>query len=145
MTNDNMMTGAQALMECMLAEGVDTIFGYPGGSIIPVYDAMYDYRDKIHHVLVRHEQAAIHMAQGYARATGKVGVAIVTSGPGATNTVSGLADAMMDSTPIVLIAGQVGSGSLGTDAFQEVNFVGVTQAVTKWNIQIKRPDRKSTV
>lgn len=140
MTKDNMMTGAQALMECMLAEGVDTIFGYPGGSIIPVYDAMYDYRDKIHHVLVRHEQAAIHMAQGYARATGKVGVAVVTSGPGATNTVSGLADAMMDSTPIVLIAGQVGSGSLGTDAFQEVNFVGVTQAVTKWNIQIKRPE-----
>lgn len=137
---DNMMTGAQALMECMLAEGVDTIFGYPGGSILPVYNAMYDYRDRIKHVLVRHEQAAVHAAQGYARASGKVGVVVVTSGPGATNTVSGLADAMMDSTPLVLISGQVGSGSLGTDAFQEVNFVGITQAVTKWNIQIKRPE-----
>lgn len=131
-------SGSKAVIESFLQEGVDTIFGYPGGTIMPVYDALYDYRDQLRHILVRHEQGAIHAAQGYARATGKTGVCIVTSGPGATNTVTGLADAMMDSTPIVLVSGQVGSNYLGTDAFQETNFVGITQAVTKWNCQVKR-------
>lgn len=137
-TETNCFSGSQAVIESFLAEGVDTIFGYPGGQIIPVYDALYDYRDRINHILVRHEQGAVHAAQGYARVSGKVGVCIVTSGPGATNTVTGLADAMLDSTPIVLISGQVGSAQLGTDAFQETNFVGITQAVTKWNCQVKR-------
>ena len=104
---------------------------------MPVYDALYDYRDRLNHILVRHEQGALHAAQGYARVSGRPGVCIVTSGPGATNTVTGLADAMMDSTPVVLISGQVGSGFLGTDAFQETNFVGITQAVTKWNCQVR--------
>ncbi len=134
------LSGAQALIESFLAEGVDTIFGYPGGAIIPVYDALYDYRDRLRHILVRHEQGAIHAAQGYARVSGRVGVCLVTSGPGATNTVTGLADALMDSTPVVLVTGQVGSSLLGTDAFQETNFVGITQAVTKWNCQVKRTE-----
>ena len=103
------VTGAQALIESFLREGVDTIFGYPGGAIIPVYDALYDYRDRLRHILVRHEQGAVHAAQGYARVSGRVGVCLVTSGPGATNTVTGLADALMDSTPLVLVTGQVGS------------------------------------
>ena len=133
-----LMTGSQALLESFLIEGVDTIFGYPGGAIIPVYDALYDYRDRLRHILVRHEQGAVHAAQGYARVSGRVGVCLVTSGPGATNTVTGLADALMDSTPLVLVTGQVGSELLGTDAFQETNFVGITQAVTKWNCQVKR-------
>lgn len=137
-TETNCFSGSKALIESFLAEGVDTVFGYPGGQIIPVYDALYDYRDRINHILVRHEQGAVHAAQGYARASGKVGVCIVTSGPGATNTVTGLADALLDSTPIVLISGQVGSAQLGTDAFQETNFVGITQAVTKWNCQVKK-------
>lgn len=132
------ISGSEAVIRSFLAEGVDTIFGYPGGSIIPVYDALYDYRDRINHILVRHEQCAVHAAQGYARASGRTGVCIVTSGPGATNTVTGLADAMLDSTPVVLITGQVGSKSLGTDAFQEVNFIEITQSVTKWNCQVKR-------
>ena len=132
------LTGAQALLESFLREGVDTLFGYPGGAIIPVYDALYDYRDRLRHILVRHEQGAVHAAQGYARTSGRVGVCLVTSGPGATNTVTGLADALMDSTPLVLVTGQVGSAQLGTDAFQETNFVGITQAVTKWNCQVKR-------
>ena len=132
------ISGSEAVIRSFLAEGVDTIFGYPGGAIIPVYDALYDYRDKINHILVRHEQCAVHAAQGYARASGKTGVCIVTSGPGATNTVTGLADAMLDSTPIVLISGQVGSKLLGTDAFQEINFIEITQSVTKWNCQVKR-------
>lgn len=131
-------SGSKAVIESFLQEGVDTLFGYPGGTIMPVYDALYDYRDRINHILVRHEQCAVHAAQGYARVSGKVGVCIVTSGPGATNTVTGLADAMMDSTPIVLISGQVGSNYLGTDAFQETNFIEITQAVTKWNCQVKR-------
>ena len=135
-----MMTGSQALLESFLIEGVDTLFGYPGGAIIPVYDALYDYRDRLRHILVRHEQGAVHAAQGYARVSGRVGVCMVTSGPGATNTVTGLADALMDSTPLVLITGQVGSELLGTDAFQETNFVGITQAVTKWNCQVKRTE-----
>ena len=134
------VTGAQALIESFLREGVDTIFGYPGGAIIPVYDALYDYRDRLRHILVRHEQGAVHAAQGYARVSGRVGVCLVTSGPGATNTVTGLADALMDSPPLVLVTGQVGSSLLGTDAFQETNFVGITQAVTKWNCQVKRTE-----
>ncbi len=134
------MTGSQALLESFLIEGVDTLFGYPGGAIIPVYDALYDYRDRLRHILVRHEQGAVHAAQGYARVSGRVGVCLVTSGPGATNTVTGLADALMDSTPLVLVTGQVGSSLLGTDAFQETNFVGITQAVTKWNCQVKRAE-----
>ena len=134
------MTGSQALLESFLIEGVDTLFGYPGGAIIPVYDALYDYRDRLRHILVRHEQGAVHAAQGYARVSGRVGVCLVTSGPGATNTVTGLADALMDSTPLVLVTGQVGSSLLGTDAFQETNFVGITQAVTKWNCQVKRTE-----
>ena len=135
-----LMTGSQALLESFLIEGVDTIFGYPGGAIIPVYDALYDYRDRLRHILVRHEQGAVHAAQGYARVSGRVGVCLVTSGPGATNTVTGLADALMDSTPLVLVTGQVGSELLGTDAFQETNFVGITQAVTKWNCQVQRAE-----
>ena len=134
------ISGSEAVIRSFLAEGVETIFGYPGGAIIPVYDALYDYRDKIDHVLVRHEQCALHAAQGYARATGKTGVCIVTSGPGATNTVTGLADAMLDSTPIVLISGQVASSTLGTDAFQEINFIEITNSVTKWNCQVKRAE-----
>lgn len=134
------ITGSQALIESFLREGVDTLFGYPGGAIIPVYDALYDYRDRLRHILVRHEQGAVHAAQGYARVSGRVGVCLVTSGPGATNTVTGLADALMDSTPLVLVTGQVGSSLLGTDAFQETNFVGITQAVTKWNCQVKRTE-----
>ena len=134
------MTGSQALLESFLIEGVDTLFGYPGGAIIPVYDALYDYRDRLRHILVRHEQGAVHAAQGYARVSGRVGVCLVTSGPGATNTVTGLADALMDSTPLVLVTGQVGSSLLGTDAFQETNFIGITQAVTKWNCQVKRTE-----
>ena len=136
--SEPLMTGSQALLESFLIEGVDTLFGYPGGAIIPVYDALYDYRDRLRHILVRHEQGAVHAAQGYARVSGRVGVCLVTSGPGATNTVTGLADALMDSTPLVLVTGQVGSELLGTDAFQETNFVGITQAVTKWNCQVKR-------
>lgn len=132
------LSGSQAIIESFIAEEADIIFGYPGGQIIPVYDALYDYRDRINHILVRHEQGAIHAAEGYARATGRVGVCMVTSGPGATNTVTGLADAMLDSTPVVLISGQVGANLLGSDAFQETNFIGITQAVTKWNCQVKR-------
>ena len=132
------LSGSQAIIESFLAEGADVIFGYPGGQIIPVYDALYDYRDRVNHILVRHEQAAVHAAEGYARATGRVGVCMVTSGPGATNTVTGLADALLDSTPVVLVSGQVGANLLGTDAFQETNFIGITQAVTKWNCQVKR-------
>jgi len=138
--HDRILTGSQALIESLLCEGTEVIFGYPGGQIIPVYDALYDYRDRINHVLVRHEQGAAHAAEGYARASGRVGVCMVTSGPGATNTGTGLADAMLDSTPLVVISGQVGTGLLGTDAFQETNFIGITQAVTKWNCQVKRAE-----
>lgn len=131
------ISGAEAVIRSFIEEGVETIFGYPGGAIIPVYDALYDYQDKLNHILVRHEQCALHAAQGYARASGRTGVCIVTSGPGATNTVTGLADAMLDSTPVVLISGQVASNTLGTDAFQEINFLEITQSVTKWNCQVK--------
>jgi acetolactate synthase I/II/III large subunit len=134
------MSGADALMECLLHEGVELMFGYPGGAIMPVYDALYSYSDRLKHVLVRHEQGAIHAAQGFARVTGKVGVCLVTSGPAATNVVTGIADAMIDSTPVVVISGQVGSHLLGTDAFQETDVIGITQPVTKWNFQVTRAE-----
>jgi acetolactate synthase-1/2/3 large subunit len=132
------ISGSEAVIKCLLAEGVKTLFGYPGGAIMPVYDQLYQYQDKIHHVLVRHEQAATHAAQGYARISGKVGVAIATSGPGATNLITGIADAQIDSTPIVCITGQVTSHLLGSDAFQETDIVGISTPVTKWNHQITR-------
>lgn len=138
------ITGAEILMRSLKFEGVKTIFGYPGGSIMPVFDALYGYtrgeNRTFDHVLVRHEQAAVHAAQGYARVSGDVGVCLVTSGPGATNTLTGVADAMMDSTPIVVIAGQVGVDALGTDAFQEVDLVGVAQPISKWSYQIRRAE-----
>lgn len=134
------ITGAEAVIRSLIAEGVDIIFGYPGGAIMPIYDALYDFQDKIHHILVRHEQGATHAAQGYARANGKVGVAFATSGPGATNLVTGLADAHMDSTPMVCITGQVAAALLGTDAFQETDVIGITMPITKWNIQVTRPE-----
>jgi acetolactate synthase I/II/III large subunit len=127
------LTGSEIILECLLREGVDVMFGYPGGAILPTYDAMTKYEDRIHHVLVRHEQGASHMADGYARATGKVGVAIATSGPGATNLVTGISTAMMDSSPIVCITGQVPRGAIGTDAFQETDVTGVTLPITKHN------------
>lgn len=132
--------GAEALMRSLMNEQVDTIFGYPGGSIMPVFDALYDHQEDFKQILVRHEQGALHAAQGYARSSGKVGVCIVTSGPGATNTLTGIADAMLDSTPVVLIAGQVMSSVLGTDFFQEVDLVGVTQPIAKWSYQIRRAE-----
>lgn len=135
-----MITGAEALMRSLEYQRVKTIFGYPGGSIMPVFDALYDHREKLNHILVRHEQGAAHAAQGFARVSGEVGVCLVTSGPGATNTITGIADAMIDSTPIVVIAGQVGTGFLGTDAFQEVDLVGITQPITKWSYQIRRAE-----
>ena len=134
------ISGAEALMRSLVNEGVETLFGYPGGAIMPVYDALYDYRDRLNHILVRHEQGAVHAAQGFARVSGKVGCAIVTSGPGATNTVTGIADAMIDSTPMVVICGQVGTSLLGTDAFQEVDVVGVTSPISKWSYQIRRAE-----
>ena len=135
-----LISGAEALMRSLENQGVDVLFGYPGGAIMPTYDALYDHKEKLHHILVRHEQAAVHAAQGYARVSGKVGCAIVTSGPGAMNTITGVADALMDSTPLVVICGQVGAAMLGTDAFQEVDVVGVTQPITKWNYQIRRAE-----
>lgn len=140
MSNKETITGAEALMRSLEHQGVDTLFGYPGGSIMPVFDALYDHRHILNHILVRHEQGATHAAQGYARASGKVGVCLVTSGPGATNTITGIADAMIDSTPVVVIAGQVGTSFLGSDAFQEVDLVGITQPITKWSYQIRRAE-----
>ena len=138
------ITGAKALMRALQAEGVKTIFGYPGGAIMPVYDALFDYtrgeKKCFDHILVRHEQGATHAAEGYARVSGEVGVALVTSGPGATNTLTGVADAMMDSTPMVVIAGQVAISALGTDAFQEVDLVGVAQPISKWSYQIRHAE-----
>ncbi len=131
------ITGAEILMRSLVDEGVETLFGYPGGAIMPVYDALYDYRDRLNHILVRHEQAAAHAAEGFARVSGKVGVCLVTSGPGATNTITGIADAMMDSTPIVVITGQVGANVLGSDAFQECDVVDITQPICKWAYQIR--------
>jgi acetolactate synthase-1/2/3 large subunit len=130
------LSGSAALLEVFLLENVDTIFGYPGGAIMPIYDALYDYQQKVNHVLVRHEQGAIHAAQGYARTSGKTGIVFATSGPGATNLVTGLADAMIDSTPVVCITGQVYAHLLGTDAFQETDVINITTPVTKWNYQI---------
>jgi acetolactate synthase-1/2/3 large subunit len=130
------VSGSVALLEGLIAEGTDTIFGYPGGAIMPIYDALYDYSDKLKHILVRHEQGGTHAAQGYARTSGKVGVAFATSGPGATNLVTGLADAQIDSTPMVCITGQVFAHLLGTDAFQETDVINITTPVTKWNYQI---------
>ena len=134
------ITGAEALMRSLEHQGVKTMFGYPGGSIMPTFDALYDHRDTLNHILVRHEQGAAHAAQGFARVSGEVGVCLVTSGPGATNTITGVADAMIDSTPIVVIAGQTPTSMLGTDAFQEVDLVGVTQPISKWSYQIRRAE-----
>lgn len=135
-TSTMQLSGSQAVLEALLAEGVDTLFGYPGGAIMPIYDALYDYNEKLKHILVRHEQGAIHAAQGYARASGRIGVVFATSGPGATNLVTGLADAMIDSTPIVCVTGQVFAHLLGTDAFQETDVINITTPVTKWNYQV---------
>ncbi|MBO5249434.1 MAG: biosynthetic-type acetolactate synthase large subunit [Muribaculaceae bacterium] len=134
------ITGAEALIKSLIAEGVDRVFGYPGGAIIPVYDKLYDYTDQLKHILVRHEQGATHAAQGYARVSGRTGVVIVTSGPAATNVITGLSDALMDSTPMVVITGQVASAFLGSDAFQETDVVGITQPITKWAYQIRRAE-----
>jgi len=130
------LTGSAALLEALIIEGVDTIFGYPGGAIMPIYDALFDYKEKLNHILVRHEQGGIHAGQGYARTSGKVGVVFATSGPGATNLVTGLADAQIDSTPLVCITGQVFAHLLGTDAFQETDVINITTPVTKWNYQV---------
>ena len=129
-TEKRTMTGAEAVVHCLLEEQVDVLFGYPGGAIMPVYDALYDHRDTMHHILCRHEQGAIHAAQGYARASGKVGVCLATSGPGAANLITGIADAQIDSTPVVCITGQVASHLLGTDAFQETDVVGISMPTT---------------
>ena len=132
------ITGSEAVIKCLLEEGANIIYGYPGGAIMPVYDELYKYQDKIYHVLTRHEQGATHSAQGFARISGKVGVAIATSGPGATNLVTGLADAQIDSTPLVCITGQVSSHLLGSDAFQETDIIGISTPITKWNYQITK-------
>lgn len=134
------ISGANAVLKTLINEGVEYIFGYPGGQAIPIYDSLYDYREQLKHVLVRHEQGAAHAAQGYARVSGKAGVVLVTSGPGVTNTITGIADAMIDSTPIVVISGQVSSGMLGTDAFQEVDVMGITLPITKWAYQVRKPE-----
>ena len=134
------VSGSEALIRALIRENVDTIFGYPGGAIMPVYDALFDHLDEINHILVRHEQGATHAAEGYARASGKTGVCLVTGGPGATNTLTGIADAMLDSTPIVVIAGQIATEYIGTDAFQEVDFTCVTQPICKWSYQISSPE-----
>jgi len=134
------VSGSQAVILSLLEEGVDTIFGYPGGAIMPIYDALYDHDKNVKHILTRHEQGAVHAAEGYARVTGKVGVCFATSGPGATNLITGIADAMIDSTPLVCITGQVASPLLGTDAFQESDVLGISMPVTKWNYQITSPE-----
>lgn len=138
MANKQKITGAEALLLSLLAEGTDTIFGYPGGQVIPIYDVLYGYRDRLRHILTRHEQGAVHAAQGYARATGRVGVCFATSGPGATNLVTGIADAMLDSTPVICITGQVPASLLGTDAFQEADTISMTMPISKWNFQVTR-------
>lgn len=134
------ITGAEALLRCLVDEGVDTIFGYPGGAIMPVYDRLLDYKDKLRHFLTRHEQGAAHAAQAYAMVTGKPGVCFATSGPGATNLITGIANAYLDSVPVIFITAQVGSGLIGTDAFQETDIIGISMPVVKWNCQIKKPD-----
>src|SRR5690554_2480845 len=135
-TKNEHITGSEALLQILIEEGVDTIFGYPGGAIMPIYDRLFDFGDKLTHILARHEQGAIHAAQGYARATGKVGVCFATSGPGATNLITGIADSQIDSTPLVCITGQVHSYLLGTDAFQETDVIVISMPVTKWNYQV---------
>ena len=132
------ISGAEAVIRCLLAEGADLIYGYPGGAIMPIYDELYKFSDQLRHVLTRHEQGATHAAQGFARTSGKVGVAMATSGPGATNLVTGIADAQIDSTPMVCITGQVASHLLGSDAFQETDIIGISTPVTKWNYQITK-------
>ncbi|TXE06231.1 biosynthetic-type acetolactate synthase large subunit [Seonamhaeicola algicola] len=139
-TKTERITGCEAIIRCLIAEGVDILYGYPGGAIMPVYDELFKYQDQIHHVLTRHEQGAAHAAQGYARISGKVGVAMATSGPGATNLITGIADAQIDSTPMVCITGQVFSHLLGSDAFQETDIVGISTPVTKWNHQITKAE-----
>ncbi|MDG1476574.1 MAG: thiamine pyrophosphate-binding protein, partial [Vicingaceae bacterium] len=139
-SSKNIITGKEAVVKSLIAEGVDVMFGYPGGAIMPVYDALYDYQDQLKHILTRHEQGATHAAQGYARVSGKVGVCLATSGPGATNLITGIADAQIDSTPMVCITGQVASHLLGTDAFQETDVVGISMPVTKWNVQVTRAE-----
>lgn len=134
------VSGAEAVLLCLIEEGVDVIFGYPGGAIMPIYDALYGYTDRLHHILTRHEQGAIHAAQGYARVTGRTGVCFATSGPGATNLITGIADAQIDSTPLVAITGQVASHLLGTDAFQETDVMGISMPVTKWNYQVTKAE-----
>lgn len=134
------ITGSEAICRALVAEGVDTIFGYPGGQIMPFYDKLFDFSDRLNHILTRHEQGAVHAAQGYARASGKVGVVTVTSGPAATNIITGVADANVDCTPLVVITGQVAVNSLGTDAFQETDVMGITQPITKWAYQVRRPE-----
>ncbi len=138
MSNKQRIKGAEAVLLSIMAEGTDTIFGYPGGQVIPIYDHLYNHRHELNHILTRHEQGAVHAAQGYARVTGKVGVCIATSGPGATNLVTGIADAMLDSTPIICITGQVPSSLLGTDAFQEADIISVTMPISKWNFQVTK-------
>lgn len=140
MVKTQTMTGSEAVIQCLLQEEVETIFGYPGGAIMPIYDALYDYLDQVNHILTRHEQGAIHAAQGFARTSKKVGVVFATSGPGATNLITGLADAMIDSTPLVCITGQVASPLLGTDAFQETDVIGISMPVTKWNCQVTKAE-----
>ena len=139
------ISGAEAVIRCLIEEKVDVLFGYPGGAIMPVYDELYKFQDKVHHILTRHEQGATHAAQGYARSSGKVGVAIATSGPGATNLVTGIADAQIDSTPMVCITGQVASNLLGSDAFQETDIIGISTPVTKWNYQITKASEISEI
>ena len=138
-TDAQAMTGAQVVIQALVDQGVEVIFGYPGGAVLPLYDALFQ-QDRIRHILVRHEQAAVHAAEGYARSTGKVGVVLVTSGPGATNTVTGLTDALMDSVPLVCLTGQVPTHMIGNDAFQEADTVGITRPCTKHNYLVKRPE-----
>ena len=135
-SNKTQISGAEAVIKSLIAEGIDVIYGYPGGAIMPIYDALWHYQDKINHVLTRHEQGATHAAEGWARVKGKAGVCFATSGPGATNLITGIADAIMDSTPMVCITGQVPKHLLGTDAFQETDVVGITMPITKWNYQV---------
>lgn len=139
------MTGAEAVVRTLIEEGVDTVFGYPGGAIMPIYDALYDVQNDLRHILVRHEQGAAHAAQGYARASGRVGVCMATSGPGATNLITGIADAQIDSTPLVCITGQVPAALLGSDAFQETDVIGISMPVTKWNYQVTRAEEIPTI
>ncbi|MEG1635365.1 MAG: thiamine pyrophosphate-binding protein, partial [Rikenellaceae bacterium] len=138
------ISGAEALLLSLIDEGVDIIFGYPGGTIIPIYDKLYSHKKELNHILTRHEQGAVHAAQGYSRATGKVGVCMATSGPGATNLITGIADAMVDSTPLICITAQVSANALGSDAFQEADMISMTMPITKWNFQVTDASELST-